>query len=267
MFKKFFPLVLLIGVLGLGGVAYAFFRPGTDSAPLRPPYVAHHHFRLQLVVEGESVDFSQEQFQEPYTAGICSGDLTETPIHFHDNKDQFVHIHWDKITGGQVLKYYGLNLIGGPDETIDYRPTEEIEPTTVPIKDKLLPEPSPEVQYWVYVGDETEYRAREAEEFLREDLEEFFGVKSQITINRETMAEEEEEDYNYQPFRVRAAAQTRGMDHSMDTGEETTEEELKDLHNLLGNVVIFAQEAEPTPEQITARFDDLVPLEKSSCGG
>ena len=45
-----------------------------------------------------------------------------------------------------------------------------------------------------------------------------------------------------------------------------SEEELTRINNVIGNVVIFAQEKEPTKEQIKARFDNLVPLHDSTCG-
>ena len=46
-----------------------------------------------------------------------------------------------------------------------------------------------------------------------------------------------------------------------------TEEELKEINNLLGNVVIFVQSTEPTQEQIKKQFDVLEPLSPSTCGG
>jgi len=46
-----------------------------------------------------------------------------------------------------------------------------------------------------------------------------------------------------------------------------SEEELKKINNLLGNVVIFVQPNEPTSEQVKAKFDKLIPLGDSVCGG
>jgi hypothetical protein len=45
-----------------------------------------------------------------------------------------------------------------------------------------------------------------------------------------------------------------------------SEEELTRINNVIGNVVIFTQEEEPTKEQVKARFDNLVPLHDSTCG-
>ena len=53
--------------------------------------------------------------------------------------------------------------------------------------------------------------------------------------------------------------------HSEDS--DKSEDELKRINNLIGNVVIFAQDTEPTSEQITERFSNLVPLHDSTCGG
>lgn len=247
-----FIVALLIG--GAGFMLYSHSQMNKEEE-MRGPLVAHHHLRMQLLVEGEAVDFGQEQFQEPYTKGQCSAGLTETPIHFHDGRDQFVHIHWDKITGGQVLKYYGLNLIGGDENEFTYQPERNIIPTTVPIRGQLIPTPAKDTNYWVYTGSESDYQERGIDEFTSQDLEEFFGVKSQITIGRE-----QEDEFSLKHLHGHAQ-------ETIDGEAEPTQDELKALNNVLGDVVIFAQEEEPAEEEIQARFEKMLPLENSTCGG
>ena len=48
---------------------------------------------------------------------------------------------------------------------------------------------------------------------------------------------------------------------------ETSLEELKSINNFLGDVVIFVQQSEPTNEQVQTRFQSMIKLEKSVCGG
>ena len=50
------------------------------------------------------------------------------------------------------------------------------------------------------------------------------------------------------------------------SGQETEEEQLTRINNLVGNVVIFVQSDKPTDRQIKDRFNDLEPLTDSSCG-
>ena len=50
-------------------------------------------------------------------------------------------------------------------------------------------------------------------------------------------------------------------------GEETEEEKLTRINNMIGNVVIFVQKDKPTDQQIKERFNDLEPLSDSTCGG
>jgi hypothetical protein len=50
-------------------------------------------------------------------------------------------------------------------------------------------------------------------------------------------------------------------------GNETEQQRLTRINNLIGNVVIFAQDTKPNDQQVKARFNQLVPLSDSTCGG
>ena len=255
---------------------YAYMVYAVTPENMRNPVIAHHHFRMQLIIDGEYINFGEDKYQEPYVEGLCDIGLTETPIHFHDGLDQFVHIHWDKITGGQVLKYYGLNLIGGNDNLLGYRIDEGLVPQEVGILGNLLPEPNVGSEMWVYIlTDDGEIQEKSSEDFLNQDLETFFGKKSTLTEQREEAARDA---FDWRNVNISAYAHgpeghgghSHGskddMENDMVHDSKPTQEELKVINNLIGDVVIFIQNEEPTNEMVE-RFDNLVELQESSCGG
>jgi hypothetical protein len=216
------------------GLAYAF-SPGA----IRTPHSTHYHFRLQVINNGTPVNFASAPFQES-EGTVCSVALTAEPIHFHDNLDQFVHIHWDHLSGGILLKNYGWNFIGGPDDTLGYRFDQLPRLIRVPIHARALPTPPKDTNYYVYTGNADSYQQRQWNDFLSEDFRDFFVGKKLSSI--------------WDRFIPTATA------HGDD-------EKLTKLNDVLGNVVIFAQKTKPTDAQIKDRFNHLVPLPESTCGG
>jgi hypothetical protein len=266
-----------------------------NPSVIRSPKVAHHHFRMQLYIDDAYVNFSESQFQESYDLGQCDGSLTNTPIHFHDKKDQFVHIHWKNITGGQVLKYYGLNRIDIIDDYMGITFKDGWnKPQLLKIHGKAIPQTSKNL--YVYQVKDGEAILREKDDFLFDDLESFFGVKSSLTE-----AQEEEENSF---FEIRGLAHREGGDKieveikSEQTTQteakitsiidsegnttiiedsqnpdqssvsiQKTQEELKKLNDVIGDVIVFVQDSEPTKGQVESKLDDFVTLESSTCGG
>jgi hypothetical protein len=220
---------IVLGVLLLGaawiGYSYAF-----SPEPIRHPAQIHQHFRFQLVNNGQAVDFAQEPYQTEFNKDMCSAELTKEPFHFHDGKDQFVHLHWKGLTGGLLLKHYGWNFIGGPDHLLGYKFNGLKTPDSVGIHGRALPLAPADAQYYVYTGDQDGHKRVELKEFLHKDLATLLG----------------------------------GTSHA-DHAEH--ESDLARIHDLLGNVVIFAQASEPTAAQVEDRFDKLAPLPESSCAG
>src|SRR5690606_10352998 len=100
----------------------------------------------------------------------------------------------------------------------------------------ILPSVSNEEKFYVYTGDEKNYRERNFEDWKNQTLEQFFDQKSNFP-------------------------------GSVSPSHETEEGKLKRLNNLIGNVVIFVQKERPTDTQIKERFDHLEPLGKSACAG
>ncbi len=252
--------VLIFSAIGLYGSLYVFTAPS-----IRQPTFTHHHFRMQLIIDGEKVNFGEDRFQEPTPGGnVCNSGLTETPAHFHDNKDQIVHIHWGGITGGQVLKYYGLNLIGGNDDHLGYQFEDAVYQKRININGRHFGDLQEEIikrekDLFVYKGDENSYIKVEPEEFLDKTLEDFF--EADLPYQKHSHKPEKN---LISLLSLPVTAHYHGQD---EENEEYTQEELKELNHLIGNVVIFVQNQEPEESKIKKRFDNLEPLEQSICGG
>ena len=299
-----FSSILIFGLVG-----FFWVSPANITFPKKD----HAHFRMQYIFHGKSENFAVEPYQQPYEKDQCNSELTTDPIHFHDSKNQIIHLHWTKITGGQVLKYYGLNLIGGQDDKLgivaqDKTRKQNFRP--VQIHTKALPNPQVEDKIWIFSGDEKSSVERETKEFVNKDLESFFGMESQ--------ARKDEEKYGTTSFldtiqgQIKVSAHNNSQSHTetpntqnlADTainttdrtnelinqlqnsssvsssssskpnygssvygGVQKTQEELKILNNILGNVVIFVQKDQPTAEQVKTQFAALEPLSNSVCGG
>lgn len=226
----------LLGLVGVMVAVLYFISP----ASIRYPQSTHYHFRLQVISNGQPVDFSGSSFQTPLGTDSCSIALTGQPVHFHDNLDQFVHIHWAGLTGGLVLKDYGWNFLNGPDNTLGFRFDHLPQIVSVPIHGRALPKPPADAQYYIYTGDQDSYQERKWDDFLRQDLRDFFAGKSTAILRD----------------RLVPAALAHGDD-----------EALIKLNDVVGSVVIFAQKDRPTDSQIKDRFNHLIALPDSSCAG
>ncbi|HVQ44446.1 MAG TPA: hypothetical protein VMT30_05775 [Candidatus Saccharimonadia bacterium] len=159
--------MLLIGA----GILYAY---ASTPAVLRHPTQAHYHFRLQLLVDDHAVNFAADKFQTDFNKDNCSAALTKEPIHFHDGLDQFVHIHWNHLTGGMVLKQYGWNFIGGTGGILGYRFDQLPKISAIPIHGHALPTVPAGTHYYVYTGDKNGHVLRNWNDFLQQDLRDFF---------------------------------------------------------------------------------------------
>ncbi len=248
--------ILLVVVIAALVAVVAVYAAAFSATPatIRNPQFQHYHFRTQILVDGRAINFASSAFQEGYSKDNCNVDLTKSPVHFHDQKDQMTHVHWDGLSGGQVLKYYGWNLVGGPDTVMGYRFDKLPQVIKVPIHGKALPKIPDGDSFYIYTGDQNEHKERSWQDFLSQDLETFFGKKSNIT----TPAEASLLDKLF----PRAYAHA-GHNHNAPPDEE----QLKDINNLLGNVVIFVQKDKPTDKQVADRFSKLEPLSRSTCGG
>ena len=244
--------------------AYSIVRFGLSQDNISYPAKDHAHFRLQYVYQGKMENFADAKYQTPYDKGQCDGSLAKEPMHLHDNKNQIVHLHWARITGGEFLKNYGVNLIGGQDDKLGYQLYEltKFKIAPVAIFGKVLPQPEKNDKLWIYSGDKDSFKPRIIEEFKSQDFEKFFGADSQVRKDEEKYGDKISFLYS-----IKVNAENSSSVTSSAVPISKTEEELKAINNLLGNVVIFVQSTEPTQDLIKKQFDQLEPLSPSTCGG
>ena len=263
-FSKRFKIILVtLLVVATIPLSYAGYVYAASPAVIREPELEHYHFRMQILVDGKAEDFSTEGYQTGYAKDQCNANLPEQPIHFHDSKDQFTHIHWEGMTGGMVMKYYGWNFIGGMKNALGYKLDDLSSPQKVTTHGNYLPAVQEGSKFYVYSGDENGYQERNFEDWTHQDLEQFFGKTSNLP------AHEQNKQSSLLDKMFPKAFAHGGADDGNDgePAEETKEEKLTRINNMIGNVVIFAQKDKPTDEQIKSRFNDLEPLSDSTCGG
>lgn len=254
-------LVLLALVLLL--VLYAGYIYASSPAVIREPKLEHYHFRMQVLVNGKYENFGDIKYQQEYEKDQCNANLPEQPIHFHDNKDQFMHIHWENMTGGMVMKYYGWNYIGGLDNALGYKLDNLKDIQKVTTHGNVLPAVPADAKFYIYTGDENGYQERSFEDWKNKDLEEFFGKVSNFPAH----------ELNKQQSNLLNKLFPKAYAHGTEdhpepaSNNETDEQRLTRINNLIGNVVIFVQKDKPTNQQIKERFNDLEPLSDSTCGG
>jgi hypothetical protein len=178
--------LLLVCLSLLIGLGYSTIRFGLSKDNISFPVKDHSHFRIKYIFNGQEENFGSPRYQTDYTKDICNGTLTESPLHFHDNKPDYQHQHWARITGGQFLKFYGINKIGGLNDVMGYKLDKLPSVTQVPIYGKHLPEPRRDDKFWVYTGlqktdgsENWDIKPRTIEDFTNQDFETFFGVESQ----------------------------------------------------------------------------------------
>jgi hypothetical protein len=247
-------LVLLLIPLAYAGYVYA-----STPAAIRQPELDHLHFRMQLTVDGKDVSFAEEKFQQGYAKDQCSAGLANEPFHFHDQRNQIVHVHWRDMSGGQLLKHYGWNLIGGKGNSHGYRINGPTDFQNVPIYGKVLPGVPEGANYYIYVGDENGYQEKSFDDFKSQTFEQFFGKQSNLPRSGDGFS------WVLNSFFPKVAAHG-DEDHSQPV-VETGEDRLSRINNLVGNVVIYVQKDKPTDEQIKDKFNHLEPLSDSTCGG
>lgn len=246
-------------------LSYAGYIYAASPEVIRNPKLEHYHFRMQILVDGKAEDFGSREYQIGYAKDQCNANLPEQPIHFHDNKDQFVHIHWEGMTGGMVMKYYGWNYIGGMNNALGYKLDKLSDPQKVTTHGDFLPKVPKDANFYIYTGDANNYKERNFNDWVSQDLENFFGTTSNFPAHKINKGEAASILNTIFP---KASAHGGVNDgHAEDSPTETEQEKLTRINNLIGDVVIFVQKDKPTDQQIKDRFNDLEPLSESTCGG
>jgi hypothetical protein len=240
--------LLILGLIGLYLINFVVSRPYYNS-----PSQSHYHLRLLLSIDGQKINLGDAKYQTPYEKGQCDGSLTASPVHLHDGKDQYVHFHWQGLSGGQVLKNYGLNYVGGFDDVLGYNLSKITDPKAIKIFGKVLPTPKSGDNLYVYSGDENGYKVVSKDDFLNMDLE-LLLTKSQIRLNKEAVKT------SFLEVNVEAHA---GHIEVAQNGAEQS----KVIGDTIGNLAVFVQDKEPSNDEIKAKFATLEPLPTSVCGG
>lgn len=264
-FSKRFKIVAvaLVAIL-LVPLSYAGYIYAASPAVIREPKLEHYHFRMQILVDGNAENFAEDKYQQDYAKDQCNANLPEQPIHFHDGKDQFTHIHWEGMTGGMVMKYYGWNYIDGINKALGYKLDDLGDIQKVNTHGNFLPAVPDDAKFYIYTGDENGYKEKNFDDWKNQDLEQFFDKTSNFP------AHEQNKKTSFLDKILPKASAHGDEDHSTTpktTDSESEEQKLTRINNMIGNVVIFVQKDKPTDQQIKDRFNDLEPLTDSTCGG
>lgn len=243
--------------------SYSAYIFASSPSVIRSPKLEHYHFRMQVLFNGKAENFSEDKYQQDYAKDQCNAALPEQPIHFHDKKDQFTHIHWEGMTGGMVMKYYGWNYIGGLDKALGYKLDNLKDVQKITTHGEFLPAVPADAQFYIYTGNEKNYTEKSFNDWKNQDLEDFFETTSNFPAHKQN----KQSSFIINKLFPTAFAHGTADDADGDDGSESQEEKLTRINNLLGNVVIFVQKDKPTDQQIKERFNDLQPLTDSTCGG
>lgn len=260
------PAAILLSV-ALVAASYVGYLYAATPLDIRQPLYEHYHFRMSLTVNGREVDFADTKYQEGYSKDNCNAKLTTHPIHFHDSKNHFVHIHWEGMTGGQVLKYYGWNLIGGTRGSMGYRFDEGSMLKKVPIHGNVLPAMPNDANFYVYTGNADTYSEKKFEDFTKLDLEKFFNKESNSPAHKLNQQKRSSLVDGLIPKAHAHGTEEEHADEDTNTAGDASHEQLERLNNLIGDAVIFVQKDKPSSDQVKDRFNDLTPLSESTCAG
>lgn len=269
-------------ILGLFVAAVAITNPDNIAYPA----YEHLHFRMSYSYRGVEENFSESKYQEPYSKDTCTDTITKTPVHFHDDKNHTVHVHWRGLTGGQVLKYYGVNKIDWLSNYMGIKARNEkkqVSLSLIPVHTDSLPKPSSSDKIFIFTGNSDKFELRKEEDFYNQELETFFNKRSSV---RETLEKEEKQTslipkmipnfLNLKTFSLKAYAHSENKDkeeintkseQAQDSPAPKSQDELKKISNTIGDVVIFVQPERPQDSDVEKKFKNLAPLSDSTCGG
>jgi hypothetical protein len=220
---------------------------------LNIPKLAHYHLRLQVFIDNQAIDFSQPSYQQEYSKDSCNAKLTSEPLHFHDTNGQLLHVHWQGITGGEVLKYYGINQIGGLQDILGYRFDTFPQITPINTKATTISRSNTNDTIHVYIGKQDGYYKASGVDFLFKDLELFLKKSKKRTQDEQLKAS--------------SFTSISTLAESNEITSSISETELNEINELIGNVVVFIEPNEPKSEDIQKAFNNLTPLTASVCGG
>lgn len=94
---------IVLGVLALAVVRFALAEP---------PHPPHFHANFAIVVDGQRVDLSGNEYMEEVSAcrGIAGNVAPQERAHLHNNDPDVAHVHHDGVTWGHLLANLGFGL-------------------------------------------------------------------------------------------------------------------------------------------------------------
>ena len=236
----------LLVILVVGWLAFSFASPLAVTFPRRTEYAV----RMQVVIEGVPVDFSQQAYQTKLDETVC-GELSTRPVAFHGGQEQWLHVYWRDLSGSTILRNYGYKNYAPFENYLGVRADQFPQFTPVSIHGNILPETSPAAQLYVYTGDQFGYTRRDESLFLEQPLEDFLDdVIPGTPMNA---------------LQIQGNAQEEALGPSQQRDLQADEAERARPLDVLGNVVIFIQTQEPTEAAIIERFLTLTSREPTTC--
>jgi hypothetical protein len=239
----FLTLSLVITTIVLFSFTTFISRPHFNS-----PQFTNYHLRLQLIYSGELTPFAKQTIQEINEFKVCDLSLLTKPVYQNTFNSQLFRVNWEGITGGEILKYYGLNLVGGPNDILGYRLKGFSIPQAIQTKNKINTKPAKQQKTFVYQNRQDGYAKIDPLDFLYKDIE-LVLKKSNIRLQRE-------ESQPAGVLGVKAFAQ----DEKPIVQQQEFESKLSLDYDLIGNVVVFVADLEPTEDVIIDRFNNFIPL-------
>jgi hypothetical protein len=239
----FLSLISFISVVGLFSLTTYISRPYFNN-----PQLTNYHLRLQLIFNGQLLPLTSQNIQEINEFKVCDLRLINKPIYQNIFNSQLFQVNWEGITGGEILKYYGLNLVGGSDDILGFRFKSLAKPQAIETLKGINVKTTKQQKTFVYQNRQDGYTKIDPLDFLFKDIE-LVVKKSNIRLNRE-----QSQPNNI--FGIKTFAQVE----KPVIQQQEFESKLSLDYDLIGNVVVFVGDSEPAEEVIIDRFNNFIPL-------
>ena len=248
--KLIYKLLLTILVLVIISTSTLFL---ITPKHLKNPSLDHQHLRLKLLVNGKRIDFGSQEYQKEFDKSICDNKLSSEPFHFHDNLDQYLHLHWKGLTGGDMLTYLNINnKLRANLRTLafrfDYFPQLQRIRTLEP---KLDIEKGSSIQIY--------FRGYQQEQISKINID-MFKSTAITDLNKKVYSAYNKNEAN----NTNVAYAHEGED---DSDNQAVDSEKQKIESLLGDFVIVINKEEIKDNELKQLFTDWIDIPESVCGG
>jgi hypothetical protein len=250
--------VLVVSVIAVSTIvlaAYFIFNAVISRPHLNNPVPTFYQLRMQLVIDNNMVNFSENSFQVSSNDETCSETITKEPFYVAKNKSQLIKVRWEGLTGGEIIKYFGLNYIGGFDDILGFRFDAFPAVSKINTHGKNLNIPKKEDNMYIYKGNRLDYTKVTTQDFLYKDLE--------LILKKSKIRQKHDENKVNRWFdNIFVSAEGN---NEISLQPQYTDGQLNEINDLIGNIVVFIQDQEPTSDQVADRFANLEPLDANAC--